>query len=63
MVTAFTSHIIPLQGVGNSMQGGRPENQDDWGCMDTPLDSSWWCVTVWEVALVARQLHILRKIR
>lgn len=37
MVTAFTSHIIPLQGVGNSMQGGRPENQDDWGCMDTPL--------------------------
>lgn len=31
------SDIIALRGVGNSMQGGRPENQDDWGFVDTPL--------------------------
>lgn len=37
MVTEFISHIIPLQGVGSSRQGGRPENQDDWGFVDTPL--------------------------
>lgn len=37
MSVAITSRIIPLQGVANSMQGGRPENQDDWGFVDTPL--------------------------
>ena len=37
MITSFTSSIIPLQGVANSMQGGRPENQDDGGFIDTPL--------------------------
>lgn len=37
MSVAITSRIIPLQGVANSMQGGRPENQDDWGFLDTPL--------------------------
>lgn len=33
----FKSEIISLHGVGVSMQGGRPENQDDWTCLDTPL--------------------------
>lgn len=37
MTTSFTSSIIPLQGVANSIQGGRPENQDDGGFIDTPL--------------------------
>lgn len=31
------SDIVALHGMGISMQGGRPENQDDWGCLDTPL--------------------------
>jgi len=31
------SGIIPLHGAGISMQGGRPENQDDWTFADTPL--------------------------
>lgn len=29
--------MVSLQGVACSLQGGRPENQDDWGFMDTPL--------------------------
>lgn len=33
----FKSELISLQGVGVSMPGGRPENQDDWTCLDTPL--------------------------
>lgn len=33
----FKSDIITLQGVGVSMPGGRPDNQDDWTCLDTPL--------------------------
>jgi len=37
MVTEFTSHLIPLKGFSSSMQGGRSENQDDWGFVDTPL--------------------------
>ena len=37
MSVSITSRIVPLQGVANSMQGGRPENQDDWGFVDTPL--------------------------
>lgn len=31
------SDLIHLTGAGNSCQGGRPENQDDWGFLDTPL--------------------------
>lgn len=31
------SGVIPLHGAVVSMQGGRPENQDDWGFLDTPL--------------------------
>ena len=31
------SDLIHLTGGGNSCQGGRPENQDDWGFLDTPL--------------------------
>lgn len=31
------SDIIHLTGAGNSCRGGRPENQDDWGFLDTPL--------------------------
>ena len=31
------SEKIPLQGVASSMRGGRPENQDDWGILETPL--------------------------
>ena len=37
MIDMITSQIIPLQGAVCSMQGGRPENQDDWGVLDTPL--------------------------
>ena len=37
MISPFTSKLISLQGVGISKQGGRPENQDDWGFADTPL--------------------------
>ena len=37
MLNEITSRQIPLQGVASSMQGGRPENQDDWGFVDTPL--------------------------
>ena len=37
MITSFTSQLISLQGVGISRQGGRPENQDDWGYVDTSL--------------------------
>lgn len=31
------SERFPVRGVGSSMIGGRAENQDDWGYMDTPL--------------------------
>ena len=31
------SNIIPLIGVAETMQGGRPENQDDLGFVETPL--------------------------
>lgn len=31
------SQVAQLRGVVNSMRGGRPENQDDWGFADTPL--------------------------
>lgn len=31
------SDAIQLQGAVNSMQGGRPENQDDFAILDTPL--------------------------
>lgn len=31
------SSVISLYGAQNSMQGGRPENQDDMGFLDTPL--------------------------
>lgn len=37
MSVPVISHTVLLQGVANSMQGGRPENQDDWGFVDTPL--------------------------
>lgn len=37
MIYPITSQIISIQGVASSMQGGRPENQDDWGIYDTPL--------------------------
>ena len=37
MSIPIISHTVLLQGVANSMQGGRPENQDDWGFVDTPL--------------------------
>ncbi len=31
------SNIIPLVGAAETKQGGRPENQDDWGFVETPL--------------------------
>lgn len=31
------SEVVPLHGVANSMQGGRPENQDDMAFVDTEL--------------------------
>ena len=37
MLNEITSRQISLQGVASSMQGGRTENQDDWGFADTPL--------------------------
>lgn len=37
MSIPIISHTVLLQGAANSMQGGRPENQDDWGFVDTPL--------------------------
>lgn len=37
MVNSFTSSIVPLQGAASSLIGGRPENQDDLGWVDTPL--------------------------
>ena len=37
MTELITSQIIPIRGATCSMQGGRPENQDDWGVYDTPL--------------------------
>ena len=37
VIIPLTSRIVPLQGAVSSMQGGRPENQDDWGIFDTPL--------------------------
>lgn len=37
MVTEITSRIIPLHGCAISMKGGRQENQDDWGFIDTPV--------------------------
>ena len=36
-IISVSSQIVPLQGVVCSRQGGRPENQDDWGIFDTPL--------------------------
>lgn len=33
----LTSNIISLKGFAESCQGGRPENQDDFGSQDTPL--------------------------
>ena len=36
-IISVSSRIVPLQGVVCSRQGGRPENQDDWGIFDTPL--------------------------
>lgn len=36
-IISVTSRTVPLHGVVCSMQGGRPENQDDWGIFDTPL--------------------------
>lgn len=33
----FKSNIIPFLGVAETMQGGRPENQDDLGFVETPL--------------------------
>ena len=36
-IISVTSRIVSLQGVVCSGQGGRPENQDDWGIFDTPL--------------------------
>lgn len=37
MVNSFTSSIVPLQGAASSLIGGRPENQDDLGWVDTPM--------------------------
>lgn len=34
---AILSESFPIHGAGISMQGGRQENQDDWGFIDTPL--------------------------
>lgn len=36
MIQLF-SHQYGVEGVGLSMQGGRTENQDDFGCIETPL--------------------------
>lgn len=33
----IVSHQYGVEGVGISMQGGRTENQDDMGCLETPL--------------------------
>lgn len=33
----IVSQKYKIEGVGNSMQGGRTENQDDLGCLETPL--------------------------
>lgn len=33
----IVSQRYKIDGVGNSMQGGRTENQDDLGCQETPL--------------------------
>jgi serine/threonine protein phosphatase PrpC len=33
----IVSQKYGVEGAGISMQGGRPENQDDFGCMETPL--------------------------
>ena len=33
----ITSQLIPLHGAASTMIGGRPENQDDLGWVDTPL--------------------------
>lgn len=37
MLIQIISHKTPLHGMLSSMQGGRPENQDDFGFLDTPL--------------------------
>ena len=37
MIVEISSKLLPLHGFGSSLQGGRPENQDDWGFVDTPL--------------------------
>ena len=36
-MTDLRSDIVSLHGVANSMIGGRPENQDDFDFLDTPL--------------------------
>lgn len=36
MIQVASQHF-QVFGVGNSMQGGRPENQDDWGFVETPI--------------------------
>lgn len=37
MLIQIISHKTPLHGMLSTMQGGRPENQDDFGFLDTPL--------------------------
>lgn len=37
MVNSITSSIVPLHGAASSLIGGRSENQDDLGWVDTPL--------------------------
>lgn len=37
MMSEIISHAISLSGFAISNQGGRKENQDDWGYADTPL--------------------------
>lgn len=36
-MTQITSLTFGVNGFVESLQGGRPENQDDWGCVETPL--------------------------
>ena len=36
-MTPITSQYYQLRGIAISKQGGRPENQDDMGWVDTPL--------------------------
>lgn len=37
MINSVTSSLLPLHGAASSLIGGRPENQDDLGWVDTPL--------------------------